>query len=534
MRKTIFLYLVVLLLLWTAQLDAASFKGLGGGEAHAISSDGSTVVGESGDDAWRWTQSDGRQNLGYLPGEDWSDAYGVSADGSIVVGTADHDFGTTSAHEAFRWTESGGIVGLGWLSTYHQSQGKAVSTDGLVVVGGSMNTAAKNEAFRWTEAGGMVGLGDLSGRSFYSWARGVSADGSTIVGESESTLGTEAFRWTQSSGMVGLGYLPGSGNFDSRARAVSSDGLVVVGSDHFGGHSEAFRWTQSGGMISLGEGHASAVSADGSVVVGSDNGAFIWDQYNGKRDIKEVLENDYGLDLTGWTLTMATGISADGSTIVGYGNNGAWIATITKPGYFTGDLTGDREVNFEDFAKLACYFAQDEFSVDIMPPPSGDGIVDFQDLSIVVEHWLETIEQPEFYEDFESGNFSKYDWEHPNIGWTVVSDVVYEGSYSAKSGYISDYGASTLQITVDGEYNRISFYRKVSSNAGLDSLKFFIDDVEQNAWSGEQDWALITYTITPGEHTFKWYYMNISGFYGLPKGGSDCGWIDNVRLYSVE
>jgi probable HAF family extracellular repeat protein len=515
-----------------SRLEAASFKALGGGKAQAISADGSTVVGESGYDAWRWTQSGGRQNLGFLPGGDWSDASGVSADGSVVVGTSDSTLGTQG--EAFRWTEAGGMVGLGDMTGgAFVSQGLGVSDDGSIVVGMGWSSSGY-EAFRWTEAGGMVGLGDLSGGSFYSWAHGISADGSTIVGESESTLGTEAFRWTQSSSMVGLGLMAG-GEHGSSAYDASADGSVIVGFGHFGGHFEAFRWTESGGMQSLGEGVAYAVSADGSVEAGYDNGAFIWDQYNGKRDIKEVLENDYGLDLTGWTLTMATGISADGSTIVGYGNNGAWIATITKPGYFTGDLTGDREVNFEDFAKLARYLSQDEFSVDIMPPPSGDGIVDYQDLSIVVEHWLETIEQPEFYEDFESGNFTKYDWEHPGaIDWTVVSDVVYEGSYSAKSGYISDYGASTLQITIDGDYNRISFYRKVSSNEWMDYLKFFIDGVEQNAWSGEQDWTLITYTIAPGEHSFKWYYMNISGISGFPKGGSDCGWIDNVRLYSVE
>ncbi|TKJ32311.1 MAG: hypothetical protein CEE38_23425 [Planctomycetes bacterium B3_Pla] len=42
---------------------------------------------------------------------------------------------------------------------------------------------------------------------------------------------------------------------------------------------------------------------------------------------------DYGLDLTGWALTYAQGISADGLTIVGYGTNPAgniegWIATL--------------------------------------------------------------------------------------------------------------------------------------------------------------------------------------------------------------
>jgi hypothetical protein len=46
-----------------------------------------------------------------------------------------------------------------------------------------------------------------------------------------------------------------------------------------------------------------------------------------------VLVDRYGLDLAGWTLTEATGVSADGSVIVGNGTNPegrfeAWIATL--------------------------------------------------------------------------------------------------------------------------------------------------------------------------------------------------------------
>ncbi len=101
--------------------------------------------------------------------------------------------------------------------------------------------------------------------------------------------------------MVGLGDLAG-GIFDSEALAVSADGSVLVG---FG------------------------TSASGQV-------AFIWDQTNSMRNLRDVLVNDFSLDLTGWTLSRATGISADGLTIVGRGNNPsgfdeAWIATIPEP-----------------------------------------------------------------------------------------------------------------------------------------------------------------------------------------------------------
>ena len=83
------------------------------------------------------------------------------------------------------------------------------------------------------------------------------------------------------------------------------------------------------------------VSADGSIVVGYSESAlgyeaFVWDTDNGMRNLKDVLEGDYGLDLTGWTLREAWDISADGLTIVGYGinpdgNTEAWAATIPEP-----------------------------------------------------------------------------------------------------------------------------------------------------------------------------------------------------------
>jgi len=86
--------------------------------------------------------------------------------------------------------------------------------------------------------------------------------------------------------------------------------------------------------------YACAVSGDGSVVIGladsaSGYNAFVWDSVTGMRSLQSVLTNDYHLDLSGWKLTGARGISADGKTIVGEGkHNGhreAWIAHLDKP-----------------------------------------------------------------------------------------------------------------------------------------------------------------------------------------------------------
>ena len=52
-------------------------------------------------------------------------------------------------------------------------------------------------------------------------------------------------------------------------------------------------------------------------------------------DLKQFLQSD-GIDLTGWTLETALGISDDGTVIVGRGrdpmNQGvSWVATIPSP-----------------------------------------------------------------------------------------------------------------------------------------------------------------------------------------------------------
>jgi probable HAF family extracellular repeat protein len=255
---------------------------------------------------------------------------------------------------AFRWTSGGGLVSLGTLPGGSSSWANATSADGSVVVGRGFNASSYPEAFRWTAGGGMVGLGTLPGGSSSS-AVGISADGSVVVGSSynSSQATNEAFRWTAPGGMVGLGDLPG-GSFDSRARATSANGSVVVGASGSCPAWEAFRWTALGGRVGLGfapgddASSASATSADGSVVVGSSIsasgvGALLWTADDGMRSLQDLLVTDFGLDLTGWQLTGAGGISADGLTIVGFGANPngfgeAFIATIPKPATLSLDI----------------------------------------------------------------------------------------------------------------------------------------------------------------------------------------------------
>jgi probable HAF family extracellular repeat protein len=221
-----------------------------------------------------------------------------------------------------------------------------VSADGSVVVGQGVS-ASGGEAFRWTIGGGMVGLGDLPGGSFYSFAHGVSGDCSVVVGESRSASGLEAFRWMSNGGMVGLGDLPG-GDFESDSEDISADGSLVVGYSASASGLEAFRWTSGGGMIGLGDlpggtfnGDPWDSSADVSVIVGIGNSAlgaeaFRWTSAGGMQNLRALLMAGGATGLTGWRLTQASALSADGRTIVGYGRNPAgnteaWIATIPEP-----------------------------------------------------------------------------------------------------------------------------------------------------------------------------------------------------------
>jgi uncharacterized membrane protein len=183
----------------------------------------------------------------------------------------------------------------------------------------------------------MIGLGDLQGGNFSSAALDVSGIGSVIVGFGSSySYDQEAFRWTLQGGMVGLGVLPGSDY--SIATCISEDGQVIAGVSG----NRPFIWTQGEGMVALSsyQGTVTDISADGSRMVGTslssgNDEAYFWSAETGIINIKEKLEQE-GLDLSGWTLTRATGISGDGQTIVGYGINPqgqseGWVVTLPEP-----------------------------------------------------------------------------------------------------------------------------------------------------------------------------------------------------------
>jgi hypothetical protein len=128
-------------------------------------------------------------------------------------------------------------------------------------------------------------------------------------------------------------------------------------------------------------------------------------------------------------------------------------------------------------------------------------------------------------EDFETDDFNKFRWEHEGDSpWTTTSWDKHSGNYSAQAGTIYDYESTTLRVRLDCISGNITFYRRVSSESDYDYLTFYIDGVEKDTWSGDEDWAKVSFPVAAGTRTFEWTYSKDSS----EAEGDDTVWIDDI------
>ena len=289
-----------------------------------------------------------------------SAAMGISRNGQYVVG---YGASASTGYEGFRWQDLNGngvadpgeMIGLGLLPGLSASHAMAVTNAGTVTgYAENPGSGPGTQAFIWqddnmngqSDPGEMRVLPDLPGGGVYNSGYAFSGDNRTIVGTAnDGTYPFDAARWVRgaggnweasSLGQVGVGH------------AVSHDGSVIVGFMNTSQGQEGFVWTGATGMVPISDfaggrvwSNLDDVTDDGSVAVGfgetaSRQEALIWDRINGIRSVQDFL-GGYGLDLAGWTLLAATGISRDGSTIIGFGINPsgyteAWVAQVPLPG----------------------------------------------------------------------------------------------------------------------------------------------------------------------------------------------------------
>ena len=336
---------------------APSFSGIGslegnGSQVRAVSSDGTVVVGIStangNDRAIRWTSASGITALGDL-GPGASRANAASTNGNFIVGRAFNG----STNEAFRWSASSGMIGLGVLSQ-NGSEALGVSGDGAVVAGfdglvGRGCTTARlsgtsdcppqigtEQAFVWRETTGMQQLPRLPEDPF-ARAHAISTDGSTVIGTSfqyiESTLSSAgvgiflvdpvgASTFWDADNTIGTIAPP-----TARPLGITSNDEVYFDNRQIGPIGGPLRPLSSGL-------DTAAVAADGLTAVGQAQIFNTAAAFRGQLvHLKPLLIQLFDLDLTGWVLREATGISADGLTIVGNGINPlgeeeGWIAQL--------------------------------------------------------------------------------------------------------------------------------------------------------------------------------------------------------------
>jgi hypothetical protein len=118
----------------------------------------------------------------------------------------------------------------------------------------------------------------------------------------------------------------------------------------------------------------------------------------------------------------------------------------------------------------------------------------------------------------------------PSLIWNTAGDAPWfgqniltrNGRTTAQSGAIANNQESWLETAVTGP-GRLTFYWRVSSEAGYDFLEFSVGE-EIDTISGDVDWQLQVANVPPGPQTLNWrYYKDNDTSTGL-----DAAWLANV------
>jgi hypothetical protein len=214
----------------------------------------------------------------------------------------------------------------------------------------------------------------------------------------------------------------------------------------------------------------------------------------------------------GGNATNVSGVLGTADSYISFNNNSSNYATITA--------LGGTGVNLV------------EFDVDILPGCPKYHQVGFE-LNVTADGGFDDTLQFSFIvgeeiEDFETSDFTEYNWVMGGqADWVISPSTVYQGLYSAASGNIGDNQISEMSVTVENmEAGNVSFARRVSSESNYDYFSFYIDGVEQGLWSGNVNWAVVSYPVDSGGHTFMWRFTKD----GSISSGLDGGFIDMITF----
>ena len=131
-------------------------------------------------------------------------------------------------------------------------------------------------------------------------------------------------------------------------------------------------------------------------------------------------------------------------------------------------------------------------------------------------------------EDFETGDFTLYDWEFGGTSnWSITDVDPHEGTYCARSGIITHNQATSISLDWNVYVaDTLSFWYKVSSENNYDYLSFYIDGALITEWSGTVPWTQYITIVPVGTHTFTWEYNKD----GSVNTGQDACWVDFITF----
>ena len=113
--------------------------------------------------------------------------------------------------------------------------------------------------------------------------------------------------------------------------------------------------------------------------------------------------------------------------------------------------------------------------------------------------------------------------------WFEQTEESVIGESAARSGAVGRGGVTRLTTTVSGT-GTLSFWWKVSSETGYDTLTVSVDGEDVAVIFGEQEWERVSIPVKgAGAHTVVWTFRRDTSV----SRGFDCGWVDGVAWTQV-
>ncbi|MGH3658896.1 MAG: hypothetical protein ACRDUA_19760, partial [Micromonosporaceae bacterium] len=128
-------------------------------------------------------------------------------------------------------------------------------------------------------------------------------------------------------------------------------------------------------------------------------------------------------------------------------------------------------------------------------------------------------------EDFEDATLSVTIGQGASdLPWERTDTQAHGGTWSLRSGAITDTQTSDAVVTVPTGATNLQFWYRVSSEAGFDVFEFLIDGASQFTSSGEVGWTLSAVYDVTGATSVTFRYSKDSD----TLGGADAAYVDGI------